>query len=199
MDKTRLETFSDAVIAIIMTILVLELSTPQTADLNTLFQMKEQFLAYGISFFILAIYWVNHHELFQLTDKINGQILWVNMLNLFLLSLFPFVTSWLGKNEFNSMIPAMIYGLLFLTTSLASAFLQYSLIKYKRKDSKAPHKLKVDNRILISPIMSIVAIFLALISPVLTPIICFLIAFIWIIPTKTFKNSYNRLNGLFMN
>ncbi|WP_321422116.1 TMEM175 family protein [uncultured Methanobacterium sp.] len=192
MDKLRMETFSDAVLAILLTILVLELSIPQTADLNGLFQMKEQFLAYGISFFILATYWINHHHLLDLADKINEQVIWANILGLFSISLFPFVTAWFGKSDFNSLVPAMLYGIVFLTTNAAYAFLQYSLIKCNGESSKIYKTLSGDRRILITFAISIISIFLAFISPILTPITCFLITAMFVIPTKTIENFFKN-------
>lgn len=190
MDKLRMETFSDAVLAIVMTILVLELSAPQTDDLTGLFQMKEQFLAYGISFFILATYWINHHYLLDLAEKINQQVLWANILGLFSISLFPFVTAWFGKSDFNSLIPAMLYGIVFLTTNAAHAFLKYSLIKCNGKSSIIYNRLSRDRRILISFVIGIISIFLAFISPILTPMTCFLITAMFLIPTKNIENFF---------
>lgn len=190
MDKVRMETFSDAVIAIIMTILVLELTIPQTADLNGLLQLKEQFLAYGLSFFILAVYWVNHHHLLHLVDRgINTQILWANFLSLFPITFVPYVTAWLGRTNFDSLVPAMLYGFIFLIITITVAILKHLIIKSNGKGSKIHYTLSGDHRSLISIIVHTIAILLAFISPILTPITIFLMSTVWIIPSKTIKSK----------
>jgi len=111
MTKTRLEAFSDAVIAIILTIMVLEFRTPHSADLSVLRPLVPKFLTYVLSFVFLGIYWANHHHLVQACERVNGKILWANLHLLFWLSLTPFVTGWMGENNFAS-VPAAAYGVI---------------------------------------------------------------------------------------
>ena len=187
MDKVRMEAFSDAITTIVMTILVLELSIPQTADLNALLSMKEQFLVYVLSFFVLAIYWVNHHYLIHLADRINEQVLWANILCLFAITFVPFDTAWLGRNM-DSLIPAMLYGIVYLIITVTYILLQYSLIKCNGENSKIYNTLSGDNRLLITSVLGIISILLAFILPILTPIACFLISAMWIFPTKIIRS-----------
>src|SRR5215216_5783669 len=114
MSKHRLEAFSDGVIAIIITVMVLELKTPAGADWQALLDLKETLLVYTLSFVFMGIYWNNHHHMFQITDRINGQVLWANLHLLFWLSLIPFVTNWLGEHHAAAVPTAVYGGVLFL-------------------------------------------------------------------------------------
>jgi len=184
-EKARMEIFSDGVIAILMTILVLELVPPQTTDLNALLQLRGQFIAYGISYFVLAIYWVNHHHLLQIADRINGQVLWANILSLFSISFIPFVTGWLGKN-FTNLLPTLLYGVVFLTTTVTFAILQYSLIKCNGEDSNIAKALSY-RKPLISMSLGIIAVLFAFILPILTPIAVVVNLTMWSIPARTIE------------
>lgn len=127
MHKGRLEAFSDGVLAIIITIMVLELKVPHGNNLSDLLSLKFVFLSYVISFIYIAIYWNNHHHLLQTIKNVNGRILWANIHLLFWLSLIPFVTAWSGENEFSS-LPTALYGLVLLMASIAYYILVRALI-----------------------------------------------------------------------
>ncbi len=127
MNKTRLEAFSDGVIAILITIMVLELKIPHGADLESLRPLFPVFVTYVLSFVYLGIYWNNHHHMLQATKKINGKILWANLHLLFWLSLVPFVTGWMGENHFAS-LPTAVYGINLLACAIAYTILQTLII-----------------------------------------------------------------------
>src|SRR4051794_15443567 len=123
MNKTRLEAFSDAVIAIIMTVMVLELKVPHGADLEALTPLVPVFLAYVLSFVYLGIYWNNHHHMLQAARSVSGKVLWANLLLLFWLSLVPFATAWMGENHFAT-LPTAVYGVILLMCALSYTLLQ---------------------------------------------------------------------------
>jgi uncharacterized membrane protein len=127
MDKTRLEAFSDGVFAILITIMVLELKTPESAGFDALRSLGPVFLAYVLSFVYLAIYWNNHHHMFHAVDRINGRILWANAHLLFWLSLFPFVTAWIGKNHVAA-LPTAVYGMVAISAAVAYSILVWALM-----------------------------------------------------------------------
>jgi uncharacterized membrane protein len=163
MTTTRLEAFSDAVIAIIITILVLELRIPHEASLDALRELMPVFLVYVLSFVYLAIYWNNHHHMMVLTDRINGKILWANMHLLFWLSLIPFTTGWMGENEFAS-LPSAVYGVDLLLAAIAYYILQTAIIKEQGAGSKLADALGRDLKGKVSPVLYICAIPLAFVS-----------------------------------
>jgi len=134
MDKGRLEAFSDGVIAIIITIMVLELKIPNTDSIEALKPLLPVFLSYILSFIYVGIYWNNHHHTFQVAESVNGTILWANMHLLFWLSLVPFVTAWMGENHFTRW-PVTFYGIVLLMNSIAYALLMAALVKLHGKDS----------------------------------------------------------------
>ena len=134
MNKTRLEAFSDAVIAIIMTIMVLELKIPHGTDLEALGPLLPVFLAYILSFVYLGIYWNNHHHMLQATRTVNGKVLWANLLLLFWLSLVPFVTGWMGENHF-APLPTAVYGVVLLMCAVSYTLLQSKLTKHSQGEN----------------------------------------------------------------
>src|SRR5574341_844685 len=134
MSKGRLEAFSDAVIAIIITIMVLELRVPHGTDFAALRTLTPVFLSYVLSFVFLGIYWNNHHHLWQAAKGVNGQILWANLHLLFLLSLVPFVTGWMGENGF-AQLPVALYGLVLSMSGLAYYILTQALVTFHGTDS----------------------------------------------------------------
>lgn len=127
MHKTRLEAFSDGVIAILITIMVLELKVPHGDDWKTLLPLLPVFLSYVLSFVYVGIYWNNHHHMLHITERIHGGVLWANLHLLFWLSLFPFVTGWMAENHFSS-IPTAVYGLVLLCAAIAYYVLQTSIL-----------------------------------------------------------------------
>src|SRR5437762_7715138 len=129
MHKGRLEAFSDGVIAVLITIMVLELKVPHGTNLETLRPLVPIFLTYVLSFVFLGIYWNNHHHMLQATERINGAILWANLHLLFWLSLVPFVTGWMGENHFAS-LPTAVYGAVLLMAGIAYTILQAAIIRH---------------------------------------------------------------------
>ncbi|WP_055072015.1 TMEM175 family protein [Clostridium massiliamazoniense] len=183
MEKSRLESFTDAIIAIIMTILVLELKVPHSAEFSALWDMKEQILVYALSFFLLAIYWVNHHHLMNMATKVNGKILWISIIMLFWMSLIPFVTAWVGAYT-DSLVPSVTYGVIFLLTNISYGFLSNELIKENGKNSKVYNVYNKNTKMSLTIVLSILVNFLAFISPILVLLGCLIISIMWVIPSK---------------
>ena len=181
MTKTRLEAFSDAVIAIIITIMVLELKVPHDTSFDTLMKLWPVFLSYALSFLILGIYWGNHHHLVHTIKEVRGGILWANLHLLFWLSLIPFVTGWMGENSFST-IPVVLYGVVLLMAGIAYYILAHNLAGLHGKDSTLAEAIGKDRKGILSVLILAVGIGLSLVNPVLGLIIYALIAVIWFIP-----------------
>ncbi len=183
MGKGRLEAFSDGVIAILITIMVLELRAPEGIDLSALVPLLPVFLCYVLSFVFLGIYWSNHHHLFQVVQQVNGRILWVNLHLLFWLSLIPFVTAWMGENNFAAW-PVALYGVVMLLAGVAYFLLVRSLLALHGKDSTLAVAVGNDFKGKISIVIYAVAIPLAFIVPGLSFALYVLVAVIWFIPDR---------------
>src|SRR5712672_2121973 len=164
MSKTRLEAFSDGVMAILITILVLELKVPHAADWEALRPLAPIFLTYVLSFIFLGIYWNNHHHLLHTADRVNGKILWANLHLLFWLSLVPFVTGWMGENHFEAK-PVAAYGVVLLCAALAYTILTRVLLRIHEKDSVFARGLGRDAKGYLSLAFYLVAIALAFVEP----------------------------------
>jgi uncharacterized membrane protein len=183
MGKGRLEAFSDGVIAIIITIMVLELKVPHGADLAALAPMVPVLLSYVLSFVFVGIYWNNHHHMLTATHKVNGRILWANLHLLFWLSLVPFVTRYMGENNFDA-VPVAVYGVVLLMAALAYTFLARSLIAYHGKDSTLALALGNDYKGTLSLILYAAAIPLARVDPRISMTLYVLVAVLWFIPDR---------------
>lgn len=184
MNKTRLEAFSDAVIAIIMTIMVLELKIPHGTDLAALKPLLPVFLAYVLSFVYLAIYWNNHHHMLQATRKVNGKVLWANMLLLFWLSLIPFATGWMGENHF-APLPTAIYGVVLLMAAISYTLLQNKLVKHTDDDNKLlAEAVGSDIKGKISLLCYAIAIPMAFVQQNISHGLYVLVALIWLVPDR---------------
>ncbi len=183
MGKGRLEAFSDGVIAILITIMVLELRPPAGANLVALLPLIPIFLSYVLSFVYLAIYWNNHHHLFQAVQRVNGRVLWTNLHLLFWLSLVPFVTAWMGENNFAAR-PVALYGVVLLLAACAYFLLVRALLALHEKDSKLAVALGSDFKGKISIVIYAAAILLAFFVPVLACALYVLVAVIWFIPDR---------------
>ena len=181
MSKERMEAFSDGVIAIIITIMVLELKVPQGADPSALRPLIPVFISYVLSFVNLGIYWNNHHHLLQAIHAVNGRVLWANLHLLFWLSLFPFATAWIGENHFAAW-PVAAYGVVLLLAAMAYFILVRSLIALHGRDSTLAAAIGNDFKGKISPIFYAVAIPLAFVNSWVAFGIFVLVAIIWIIP-----------------
>jgi len=183
MSKGRLEAFSDGVLAIIITIMVLELHAPVEHNLSALQPLWPTFLAYILSFIHLAIYWNNHHHLLQASRQVSGGVLWANLHLLFWLSLVPFVTSWMGESEFAG-IPVAAYGLVLLCAGSAYFILSQLLIACHGKDSPLAIAVGHDRKGKLSVAMYLIAIGLAFVEPWIACAIYGLVALMWVIPDR---------------
>ncbi len=191
MSKGRLEAFSDAVIAIIITIMVLEFKAPHASNLEALKPLIPVFLSYVLSFIYIGIYWNNHHHLLQAVRRINGRIMWANLHLLFWLSLVPFGTAWMGENYFST-YPVAIYGVLLLCAGLAYWILTQSLINFHGKDSTIAIAIGNDFKGKLSLIIYAVAILLAFVNSWLACGLYILVAVIWFIPDRRIERNLPR-------
>ncbi|MCI0486822.1 MAG: TMEM175 family protein [Blastocatellia bacterium] len=183
MSKGRLEAFSDAVIAIIITIMVLEMKVPHGADMEAMRPLIPVFLSYVLSFIHLGIYWNNHHHLLQAIKHVNGRILWANMHLLFWLSLVPFVTGWMGENRFAAR-PVALYGTVLLFAGIAYFILTLALISHHGRDSALAAALGRDFKGKVSIVAYAVAIPLSFMHPWIACAIYILVAVMWLIPDR---------------
>ena len=183
MTKTRLEAFSDGVIAILITIMVLELKVPHGTDWDALRPTVFTLLMYLLSFVFLGIYWSNHHHMLHATQRVNGRILWANLHLLFWLSLVPFATTWMGENHFTS-LPTAIYGVVLLAAAIAYTILQQAIISHEGHQSKLASAVGGDLKGKISMLLYAVAIPLAFVHPLLADAIYVVVALIWLVPDK---------------
>jgi uncharacterized membrane protein len=181
MTKGRMEAFSDGVIAILITIMVLELGVPHAPDLEALAPLGPVLLSYVLSFINLGIYWNNHHHLLQAAHRVDGRILWANLHLLFWLSLFPFSTAWMGENSF-APIPVAAYGVVLLSAALAYFLLVRALIAREGGDSILAQAVGRDRKGKISPLLYAVAIPIALVAPWVSFAIYALVALAWFVP-----------------
>lgn len=188
MKKSRLEAFSDGVIAIIITIMVLELKVPRSADFEALRTLLPIFLSYVLSFIYIGIYWNNHHHLFQAVDSINGKILWANLHLLFWLSLVPFTTGWMGQNHFDS-LPTAVYGINLLMSAIAYTILQVLIIRHHGKNHILAEAVGGDWKGKLSLILYIAAIPLAYVEQWISDILYVTVALIWFIPDKRIEKA----------
>lgn len=164
MNKSRLEAFSDGVLAIIITIMVLEIKAPEDDSFESLKALIPVFLSYVLSFVYVGIYWNNHHHILQVVKRINGSILWSNLFLLFWLSLIPFATSWIGEHHFLA-VPMSIYGFVLLMCAIAYNILQNKIIKLEGKDSILQRAVEKDFKGKISNFTYLSTIPLAFVSP----------------------------------
>jgi uncharacterized membrane protein len=188
MGKGRLEAFSDGVIAIIITIMVLELKVPHGADLAALRPLIPIFISYVLSFVFLAIYWNNHHHLLQAVRQVNGRILWANVHLLFWLSLIPFVTAWMGENHFAA-LPVAFYGGVMLFSAIAYTVLSVSLIAYHGKDSPLAIAMGRDYKGKISLLLYAAAIPLAFVNSWIACGMYATVSIIWLIPDRRIEKT----------
>jgi uncharacterized membrane protein len=188
MTKGRLEAFSDGVLAIIITIMVLELGVPSGATLRSLQPLAPSLLSYALSFVFLGIYWNNHHHLFQAVQRVNGPVLWANLHLLFWLSLIPFATGWLGENGLVS-LPVALYGLVLLLAACAYYLLVRSLIIVHGSESPLGAAVGRDVKGKISILMYAVAIGVSFLSPLLAWVLYVAVALIWLIPDRRIEKT----------
>ncbi len=191
MKKGRVEAFSDGVIAIIITIMVLEMKVPPGDNLYALLPMVPVFLSYILSFIYLGIYWNNHHHLFQAVEQVEGLVLWANLHLLFWLSLIPFVTAWMGENHF-SLWPVAVYGVVLLMAGFAYFLLTRALLRNHGKDSSLVVAIGNDRKGKISLAIYVLAISLCFINQWLAFGLYIITAVIWVVPDRRIENTLNR-------
>ncbi|HLF88896.1 MAG TPA: TMEM175 family protein [Anaerolineales bacterium] len=191
MRKGRLEAFSDGVIAIIITIMVLEMKVPGGWDLAALVPIIPVFLSYVLSFVFLGIYWNNHHHLFQAVKRVNGAVLWANLHLLFWLSLVPFVTGWMGENEFAAW-PVAWYGVVLWFSGLAYYFLTKTLLKLHDQDSALAKALKWNIKEIMSLVVYTIAIPLAFVNSWIAGGLYVFVAVIWLIPDTRIERTLDE-------
>jgi uncharacterized membrane protein len=192
--KGRLEAFSDGVIAIIITIMVLELHVPHGADWQDLLPLAPIFFCYVLSFVFIGIYWNNHHHLLQVVKHVDGRVLWANMLLLFWLSLVPFATAWMGENDFST-APVAVYGAVLLAAAISFTILTQVLIALHGRDSTLGRAVNRNAKGRISLVAYAAAIPLAVISPLWSCTLFVLIALIWFIPDRRIEHTIAALNS----
>ncbi|SRX72456.1 TMEM175 family protein [Aequorivita antarctica] len=183
MNSNRLEAFSDGVLAIIITIMVLELKVPHGTDIEALAPLLPVFLSYVLSFIYIGIYWNNHHHMLHTVQKVSGGILWANLHLLFWLSLIPFVTGWLGENHFAE-LPMAMYGGVLLMAAIAYFILQNRILSVQGKDSLLANALGKDIKGKASPIIYGIAIISSFYNPWVAGALYILVALMWLIPDK---------------
>jgi uncharacterized membrane protein len=183
MGRHRLEAFSDGVIAILITIMILDLKTPQGTDLAALRTVAPTFLTYVLSFVYLGIYWNNHHHMLHMTEHVNGAILWANLHLLFWLSLVPFVTSWMGNTHLAA-LPTAVYGLVFLLAAIAYTILQTTIIALQGPGSKLAAAVKKDVKGKLSLALYTAAVGLSFVNQWLAASIYIICALMWLVPDR---------------
>ena len=187
MKTIRLEAFSDGVIAILITIMVLELKIPHGADLAALRAISPNFVAYVLSFIILGIYWNNHHHMLHVTKQVTGAIMWANLHLLFWLSLIPSTTAWLGENPTAS-LPAAVYGLVLLCAAISYTLLQNCIIAVQGRDEFLANAVGNDRKGKLSIVLYASSIGLAFIHPFISDVIFAVVALTWLIPDRRIED-----------
>jgi uncharacterized membrane protein len=191
MNSTRLEAFSDGVIAIIITIMVLELKVPHGDTQDALLPLVPNFLSYVLSFIYVGIYWNNHHHLLHACEAVTGGILWANLHLLFWLSLFPITTAWIGENH-SAVAPSVLYGLVLLMAALAYAMLQNRIIAAQGPRSLLKEAVGGDWKGKISPVLYIIGAGAAFLSPRLAQGAYVLGALLWLVPDRRIERALTR-------
>ena len=188
MTKTRLEAFSDGVIAIIITIMVLELKAPHDASWEALRELWPVFLSYVMSFVYVGIYWNNHHHMLHLASKINGRILWANLHLLFWLSLFPFCSGWLGENHFAA-APASVYGVVLFMASIAYLILETQIVAQQGPGSTLREAIGNEAKGKVSSLLYLTAIALAFVNQWIAMAIYTFVALMWLVPDRRIERN----------
>jgi uncharacterized membrane protein len=189
MGTGRLEAFSDGVLAIIITIMVLDLRVPEgAAALGALHAIWPKFVSYVLSFIYIGIYWNNHHHMLHVTERVNGAVLWSNLHLLFWLSLVPFVTAWVGENHFSAVSMAL-YGVVLLMAAVAYYVLEQALLSAEGPNSRLRSALGNDLKGKISPVLYLLAIMAAFYSPMISGALYVLVALIWLVPDTRMERA----------
>ncbi|WP_369686033.1 TMEM175 family protein [Mariniflexile sp. AS56] len=195
MTKGRLDAFTDGVLAIIITIMVLELKVPHGGTFNDLAPLLPVFGSYILSFIYIAIYWNNHHHMMQTVKHVSGKILWANMHLLFWLSLIPFVSGWMGENHFTS-ASVFLYGIVLLGAAIAYFILQFLIIKSHGENSLLSKALGKDLKGKISPILYIIGVIFAFYNIYISGAVYILVAIMWLIPDTRIEKALKKNSNL---
>ena len=191
MNKNRLEAFSDGVLAIIITIMVLEFKVPNDTTFEAVTKSSHKFLSYIFSLIYVGLYWHNHHHMMHTVKRVNGKILWANLHLLFWLSLIPFTTAWIGEHHFAS-FPMMLYGIVLLMNAFAYFILQRLILIDHGKDSALSNAIGKDYKGKLSVVLYLIAVFLTKYSVEISGAIYILVALIWLIPDKRIERTFNE-------
>jgi uncharacterized membrane protein len=191
MNKGRLEAFSDGVIAILITVMVLELKVPHGTDLAALRETMPVLLTYVLSFIYIGIYWNNHHHMLQLTGRINGGILWANLHLLFWLSLIPYVTGWMGENH-NAPLPTAVYGIVLLLSGAAYFVLETLIIAAQGPNSRLREAVGGDTKSRLSVVLYAFAIPLAFVHQAIADVVYTIVALMWLVPDRRIESHLER-------
>ena len=186
MGTSRMEAFSDGVLAIIITIMVLELKVPHGVELADLRPLVPTILSYLLSFIYIGIYWNNHHHMLHATERVSGGVLWANLHLLFWLSLVPFVTGWMGENHF-APLPTAMYGVVLLMAAIAYFILQQFIIRQQGTGSAVAKAVGGDLKGKASPVIYLCAIIAAFFSPAVAGSLYALVALMWVIPDRRYE------------
>lgn len=194
MGSERLNAFSDGVIAILITIMVLELRVPHGTDVEALRALLPVFLTYVLSFIVIGIYWNNHHHMLYLTDRITGGMLWANLHLLFWLSLMPFVTGWMGENHF-APLPTALYGFVLMFAGVAYYILERVIIRSQGPNSRLRAAVGNDMKGKISVVLYLAAIPLAFVNQLLSDAIYVCVALMWLVPDRRIEQRFDSALG----
>jgi uncharacterized membrane protein len=194
METNRLEAFSDGVLAIIITIMVLELKVPHQSDLTALTPLVPVFLTYLLSFLYVGIYWNNHHHLLKACRKVTAPMMWANLHLLFWLSLFPFVTGWMGENHFAT-TPTALYGVVLLLAAIAYYILQWQVVAAAGCESTLAVAIGRDLKGKVSPALYAVAIAVTFFQPWIAGAIYVFVALLWLIPDRRIEQALKQSHG----
>jgi uncharacterized membrane protein len=189
--KTRLEAFSDGVLAIIITIMVLEMKVPHDVSLSALIPLVPVFLSYVLSFLYVGIYWNNHHHMLHACTRVTGPVLWANLHLLFWLSLFPFATGWMGENHFAA-IPSALYGFVLLAAAIAYWLLQQAIIAAQGKESILQHAIGGDWKGKVSPLLYLFGILLTFVAAWIAQLVYLAVALLWLAPDRRIERMLKR-------
>ena len=190
MTKSRLEAFSDGVIAILITIMILELKIPHGATWDVLVPVLPSFLTYVLSYVFLGIYWTNHHHMLHATERISGAVLWANLHLLFWLSLVPFATGWMGENH-NAPLPTAMYGVVLVFAAISYTILQMTIIRQQGPESKLATAVGSDRKGKISIVLYLIAIPAAFVHQLIADALYVVVALIWLVPDRRIESRYS--------
>ncbi|MGV8933582.1 MAG: TMEM175 family protein [Gallionellaceae bacterium] len=192
MNKTRMEAFSDGVLAIIITIMVLEMKVPHGEDFGSLIPLLPVFLSYVLSFVYIGIYWNNHHHMLHATSRVTGGVMWANLHLLFWLSLFPFVTGWMGENHF-APLPTALYGVVLMMAGAAYWILAHAITANEGKNSLLAKAIGKDLKGNLSVVAYAMAIGLAFVSQWIAQVLYVLVALMWVVPDKRIEKVITEI------